>query len=248
MLDFAASCLEKVLMILLHRTPLRRPPHVRGLPGKGITMSSTNRRSFLARSAALAAVPTVAALAGGTLAGQASAATLPDAAPVPPSALPLTSRHLTGREKANLAVVLQAYHDGEGDSLDPQGFRDLFAADGVFNGIGGVDGQDSLRGTQISDVITFLAQFLPDIHRELKQITVSGDVVCIELAIQGTFLGPFQTPAGPIQPTGARIDFPTADFWYLRDGKVEVFDCHIAFTTMFAQLGVQPDYASAVGK
>ncbi|MDX6417293.1 MAG: hypothetical protein QOG28_1913, partial [Trebonia sp.] len=29
-------------------------------------MSSTNRRSFLARGAALAAVPTVAALAGGT--------------------------------------------------------------------------------------------------------------------------------------------------------------------------------------
>jgi hypothetical protein len=53
-------------------------------------MSSTNRRSFLARSAALAAVPTAAALAGGTLAGQASAATLPDSAPVPPSGLPLT--------------------------------------------------------------------------------------------------------------------------------------------------------------
>jgi len=54
--------------------------------------------------------------------------------------------------------------------------------------------------------------------------------------------------ARPIKPTGARIAFPTADFWYLRDGKVEVFDCHIAFTTLFAQLGVQPDYASAVGK
>ena len=162
------------------------------------------------------------------------------------SKLPLTNRHLTEREKANLAVVLQAYHDGEGDSLDPQGFRDLFAADGVLNGIGGVEGQTSLRGTQLSGLITFLAQFLPDIHRELKQITVSGDVVCIELSIQGTFLGPFQTPAGPIQPTGAKIDFPTADFWYLRHGKVEVFDCHIAFTTMFAQLGVLPDYASAV--
>ena len=44
-------------------------------------MSSTNRRAFLARSAALAAVPTVAALAGGTLADRASAATLPDSAP-----------------------------------------------------------------------------------------------------------------------------------------------------------------------
>ena len=210
-------------------------------------MSSTNRRSFLARSAALAAVPTVAMLAGGTLTGQASAATLADSAPVPSSALPLTDRHLTEREKANLAVVLQAYHDGEGDSLDPQGFRDLFAADGVLNGIGGVDGQDSLRGTQLSGLIVFLSQFLPDIHRELKQITVSGDVVSIELSIQGTFLGPFQTPAGVIQPTGAKIDFPTADFWYLRNGKVEKFDCHIAFTTLYAQLGVLPDFASAVG-
>ena len=210
-------------------------------------MSSTNRRSFLARSAALAAVPTVAMLAGGTLTGQASAATLADSAPVPSSALPLTDRHLTKREKANLAVVLRAYHDGEGDSLDPQGFRDLFAADGVLNGIGGVDGQDSLRGTQLSGLIVFLSQFLPDIHRELKQITVNGDVVSIELSIQGTFLGPFQTPAGVIQPTGAKIDFPTADFWYLRNGKIEVFDCHIAFSTLFAQLGILPDYASAVG-
>jgi len=162
------------------------------------------------------------------------------------SKLPLTSRHLTEREKCNLAVVLRAYHDGEGTSLDPQGFRDLFAADGVLNGIGNEQGQTSLRGTQLSDLITFLAQFLPDIHRQLKQITVSRDVVSIELSIQGTFLGPFQTPAGEVKPTGAKIDFPTADFWYLRNGKVEVFDCHIAFTTLFAQLGILPDYAAAV--
>src|SRR6266550_5254144 len=163
------------------------------------------------------------------------------------SKLPLTNRHLTEREKCNLAVVLQAYHDGEGASLDPQGFRDLFAEDGVLNGIGGVEGQTSLRGAQLSGLIVFLSQFLPDIHRELKQITVSGDVVSIELSIQGTFLGPFQTPVGVIQPTGAKIDFPTADFWYLRDGKVEKFDCHIAFATLYAQLGILPDYASAVG-
>jgi len=162
------------------------------------------------------------------------------------SRLPLTDRHLTEREKCNLGVVLRAYRDGEGNSLDPQGFRNLFAADGVLNGIGNEEGQTSLRGTQLSGLITFLAQFLPDIHRELKQITVSGDVVSIELSIQGTFRGPFQTPAGVIQPTGAKIDFPTADFWYLRNGKVEVFDCHIAFTTLFAQLGILPDYASAV--
>ena len=163
------------------------------------------------------------------------------------SKLPLTDRHLTEREKCNLAVVLRAYHDGEGASLDPQGFRELFAKDGVLNGIGGVEAQTSLRGTQLSGLITFLAQFLPNIHRDLKQITVSGNVVSIELSIQGTFLGPFQTPAGVIKPTGAKIDFPTADFWYLRNGKIETFDCHIAFTTLFAQLGILPDYAAAVG-
>jgi hypothetical protein len=58
-------------------------------------MSSTKRRSFLGRGAALAAVPAVALLAGGAMAGQASAATQPDSAPVPPSALPLTNRTIT---------------------------------------------------------------------------------------------------------------------------------------------------------
>src|SRR5258708_20425808 len=46
-----------------------------------------NRRSFLARSAAIAAVPAIATLAGGALAEPASADTLPDYAPIPPSAL-----------------------------------------------------------------------------------------------------------------------------------------------------------------
>jgi len=67
-------------------------------------------------------------------------------------------------------------------------------------------------------LIVFLSQFLPGISPGAEQITVNGDVVSIELSIQGPFSGPFQTPAGVIQPTGAKIDFPTADFWYLRNG------------------------------
>jgi hypothetical protein len=58
------------------------------------------------------------------------------------------------------------------------------------------------------------------------------------LSIQGTFLGPLQTPAGIIQPTGANVDGPCADFWYLRDGKIERFDCYIMLDTMRAQMGV----------
>src|SRR5690242_14815879 len=49
--------------------------------------NTTNRRSFLARGGAIAAVPAVTTVAGGAFANRASADTLPDYAPIPPSAL-----------------------------------------------------------------------------------------------------------------------------------------------------------------
>jgi SnoaL-like domain len=91
-----------------------------------------------------------------------------------------------------------------------------------------------------------MAALIPDVHRELHRVTVLGDTVAVELSIQGTSLGPLETPAGIVQPTGAKIDVPTADFWYLRDGKIETFNCDVGFTIMFAQMGVQLDFASAV--
>jgi ketosteroid isomerase-like protein len=144
------------------------------------------------------------------------------------------------------ALVRHAYHLAEGEVLDAKGFRELFTEDGVFNGIGGVTGQDSYRGEHLGDVVVWMGQFLPDVHRELHRVNVFGDVVAIELSIQGTFLGPFETPADVIQPTGARLDIPTADFWYVRDGKIQEFNCHIGTATMFAQIGVLPDFASAI--
>jgi hypothetical protein len=39
---------------------------------------------------------------------------------------------------------------------------------------------------------------------------------------------------------------PTADFWYLHDGKIETFNCYVGYRIMFAQMGVLPDFASAV--
>jgi ketosteroid isomerase-like protein len=144
------------------------------------------------------------------------------------------------------ALVRRAYHFAESDVLDARGFIGLFAEDGVFNGIGGVTAKESYRGEQLGDVVVFMGRFLPDVHRELHRVNVLGDVVAIELSIRGTFLGPFETPAGVIQPTGAKLDIPTADLWYVRDGKIQEFNCHIGITTTFAQLGVLPDFASPV--
>lgn len=78
---------------------------------------------------------------------------------------------------------------------------------------------------------------IPEVHRELHRVNVLDDVVAVELSIRGSFLGPRETPAGIVQPTGAKIDVPTADFWYPRDGKIVRFDCYILLNTMLAQMG-----------
>ena len=149
------------------------------------------------------------------------------------------------------AIVRHAYHTAEGSVLDVVGFAGSFAADGVINlGHAGVEpngvGQESYRGEHLGEIVLRIAKLFPDIHRELHRVNVLGDTVAVELSIQGTFLGPLDTPAGIVQPTGAKVDVPCADFWYLRDGKIERFDCYAMSSTMLAQIGVRPDFASAV--
>ncbi len=141
------------------------------------------------------------------------------------------------------AVVRAAYHAAEGNVLDVAGFIDLFAEDGVFNNV--VAGE-TYRGEHLGDLVVFMGNLAPDLHRELHRVHVAGNVVAVELSIQGTATGPFPTPAGVIQPTGARLDIPTADFWYVENGKIKEFNCYVGVSVMLAQLGVQPDFASAV--
>lgn len=82
--------------------------------------------------------------------------------------------------------------------------------------------------------------------RELYQVNVMGNVVAIELAIQGIFRSPRETPAGVIQPTGEKVNIPCADFFYMRNGKIERFDRYPALNIMLKQIGVPPAFASAV--
>ncbi|MFF3411420.1 ester cyclase [Streptomyces sp. NPDC002742] len=140
-------------------------------------------------------------------------------------------------------VVRAAYRAAEGSVLDVRGFMDLFAEDGVFNNV--VAGE-SYRGEHLGDLVAFMGALAPDVHRELHRFHVMGNVVAVELTIQGTVTGPFETPAGVVQPTGARLDIPTADFWYVEDGRIKEFNCYVGLSVMLAQLGVQPDFTSAV--
>ena len=143
----------------------------------------------------------------------------------------------------NEAIVRNAYHTAEGNVLDISGWIGSFTEDGVFNN---VVGEASYRGQHLKDIVIIFAKMFPDVHRELHRVNVLGDVVAVELSIQGTFRGPMETPVGVIQPTGAKIDIPCADFFYMRNGKIERFDCYPAVSIMLKQMGVLPDFASAV--
>jgi hypothetical protein len=107
-------------------------------------------------------------------------------------------------------------------------------------------GGGSYTGERPGDVVTHMAGLFPDVHRELLRVNDAGHVVAVELLIQGTFLGPLPTPAGPVAPTGAKVGIPTADFFYLRDGKIVMFNCYFSVNIMHAQMGINPDFASAV--
>jgi ketosteroid isomerase-like protein len=144
---------------------------------------------------------------------------------------------------SNEEIVRAAYRTAEGDVQDLEGWRNAFTDDGVFNNIAA---GESYAGDRLGDVVTYMTALLPDVHRELLRVHESGNLVVAELLIQGTFLGPLPTPAGPVAPTGAKVSIPTADFFYLRDGKIETFNCYVSMNIMLAQMGVYPDFASAV--
>jgi hypothetical protein len=144
---------------------------------------------------------------------------------------------------SNEEIVRAAYRTAEGDVQDLAGWRNAFTEDGVFNDIAN---GESYAGDRLGDVVTYMANLLPDVHRELLRVHESGNLVVVELLIQGTFLGPLPTPAGPVAPTGAKVSIPTADFFYLRDGKIETFNCYVSMNIMLAQMGVYPDFSSAV--
>jgi hypothetical protein len=136
---------------------------------------------------------------------------------------------LTPRTTDTEALVRRAYQLAEGNVMDVRGFMQLFAADGMVNA-----GGQSYRGEHLGDLVVSLGKMAPDVHRELHRVHAMGNLVTVELSIQGTFSGPFKTPAGVLQPTGAQLDTPGADVWYVEGGKIKEFNCTVDRSRMLA--------------
>lgn len=133
----------------------------------------------------------------------------------------------------NEAVVRALYQAAE--IKDVAQFNSLFTEDGYFYDVSaGV----KYRGEELGRTIDIYGTAFPDMHRELYDLYVTGDVVVVELSLNGTHRGPLVLPAGTIPATGNEMHAPCCDVFHLKDGKVTSFHCYTAATVIFAQLGV----------
>ncbi|GAB3572976.1 nuclear transport factor 2 family protein [Hymenobacter daeguensis] len=126
---------------------------------------------------------------------------------------------------------------------DPKQFRDLFTEDGYFYD---VSAGQKYYGDEIGRPVEIYATAFPDMHRELYDLYVAGDVITVELSLNGTHNGPLVTSMGSIAATGNEMHAPCCDVFHIENGKVKSFHCYTAATIIFGQLGVLGNLAAAL--
>jgi ketosteroid isomerase-like protein len=134
---------------------------------------------------------------------------------------------------SNEQAVRNAYAIAE--VKDIQGWIGCFVPDGVF-----VDNSIAVtyRGPDVAKPVEYYGAAFSDMHRELYDVYVSGDVVVVQLALQGTHDGALHLPFGMLPATGERMDAPCCDVFTMVDGKIKEFDCYPEASVILSQLGV----------
>ena len=134
----------------------------------------------------------------------------------------------------NEQIIRKAYQFAEDKDVD--GFVASFTDDGTFT-------DESIevvyRGPkEIGKTVEIYATAFPDMHRETYRFYTTGDIVVVQLALQGTHLGPLRLPRGTIPPTGKKMDAPCCDVFELTNEKIKRFDCYPEGSVVLTQLGV----------
>jgi ketosteroid isomerase-like protein len=141
----------------------------------------------------------------------------------------------------NEQIIRTAYQIAE--DKDIEGWLAAFTDAGTFTDESiGV----TYRGRDRALPVENYARAFPDMHRELYRVYATGDIVVVQLALQGTHHGPLSLGDGTLEPTGKRMDAPCCDVFELVDGKIERFDCYPSGTVILTQLGVLGDLDDAV--
>jgi steroid delta-isomerase-like uncharacterized protein len=134
----------------------------------------------------------------------------------------------------NEEIIRDLYAAAEASSRDLDKFASYFHDDGYF-----LDEASGQRwyGDDVRKPVDALSAIFPDMHRELLRCYATGDVVVVELRLQGTHKGDFTTPVGVLPASGKAFDVPCCDVFHLSDGKVASFHCYNQFFVWLQQLG-----------
>jgi ketosteroid isomerase-like protein len=134
---------------------------------------------------------------------------------------------------SNEKIIRAAYQVAE--EKDIAGWIDAFTPEGTFTDFSvGL----TYRGQDLGNTVQVYGEAFPDMHRELFNVYVSGQIVVVQLALQGTHRGTLRLPQGAVAATGNRMDAPCCDVFELENGKIKRFDCYPSGTVIFAQLGI----------
>jgi predicted ester cyclase len=134
----------------------------------------------------------------------------------------------------NQQIIRQAYKVAE--DVDIPGWITAFTEDGTFTD---ESIQVVYRGPdELGKTVEVYSTAFPDMHREIYRMYTSGNMVFVQLALQGTHLGPLSMPGGTIAPTGKRMDAPCCDVFELEGDKIKRFDCYPSGSVILTQLGV----------
>ncbi len=80
----------------------------------------------------------------------------------------------------------------------------------------------------------------PDMKHTVKSFVESGDIIAIELEIQGTHTGPMQMPQGTIAATGKKLVWESCDYIRVKNGKIISWHAYYDSLPFLTALGVIP--------
>ena len=107
-----------------------------------------------------------------------------------------------------------------------------------------IQGPDQLRAYMQAFYTAF-----PDFRLAIRHSVESGDTVAAETRFTGTHTGPLRLPSGEVPPTGRSVELKVAEFFELRNGKVQRMRAYFDQGAVMREFGLtaaaEPAHAKA---
>jgi ketosteroid isomerase-like protein len=152
-----------------------------------------------------------------------------------------TRQQNVGGNSENEEIIRGLYEVAE--KQDSKAFADLFTEDGHF---WDVSAGMNYYGKDTGKVVEIYSRAFPDMHRELYSMWSVGDMVFVELSLNGTQKGPLGFPMGDLPATNKKMSTPCFDVFRVKDGKIVSFHCYTAATQLLGLLGVLGNLGSSL--